>query len=182
MTMTLKSILALLMVAVLICFMTACSQSQLTLTLTALTDATSAAAVLLSTLGASGVVPAPLANLLAGALTDVAQATPQIQVELESGDPLDLQISKSVGILTPLLVKDIPGIPANLQGLIVGVNGLITSLIQQLEALRPKAAALGHVGVAQPAHVVMTHGDRSAIKKAVAKSADTVALLNGLKK
>ena len=182
MTMTLKAFIALLMVAVLLCFTTACSQSQLTLTLTALTDATSAAAVLLSTLGASGVIPTPLANTLAGALTDVAQATPQIQAELESSDPLALQISKSVGILTPLLVKDLPGVPDNLKGLIVGVNGLITSLIQQLEGLRPAAAAMGKVSVAQPAHVVMTHGDRSAIKKAVAKSADTVALLKGLKK
>lgn len=179
--MTTKTFIALVLVTALFMMLTGCSQSQLTMTLTAVSEAANAGAILLTGLAASGLVPGPLAMLVAGALTGVANAAPQIQTELESADPLATQIAKCVGILEPLIIADIPGIPANLQGIISGINGLIQSLIQQLHALLPAAQTIGTAPNVQPAKLVLSYRDRRAIKGAVTQSAATVKMLAPLK-
>lgn len=181
--MSTKAFIAAILVVALTGMFAGCSQSQLTTTLTALSDATSAGAALLTILGASGVIPPVLAAIAATALTGVANAIPEIQGELESSDPLATQIAKCVGFLTPVIVADIPGIPAQFAGLINGINGLIQSLIAQLNGLLPAASAMTavHPTAVQPARLVMSYGDRRAIAAAVKKSAATVATLKAIK-
>ena len=149
--------------------MVGCTTSELSLAFTAFADAISVGSVTSTVLCGAGTIPAPVCNILLPALSNAANVAPQVQAELNSTDPLAVQIAKCVALLTPLVGQSVPGLSVEAQAILSAVGEAAKALITELQSLLPAAAKLdANAKVGTSAHVPMTAGDRKAISDGVA--------------
>jgi len=151
---------------------------------TAFTDFVTAldvASVTSTGLCGAGKISASVCAAILPALSSFTAVVPQIQTELESSDPLAIQVSKSVGLLAPVVSTSIPGLSTEAQAIINGVSVAAQLFISVLQSLAPAAAAAdaqARVATAGKAPSGLTSKDRQIIATAVKSAATAKARID----
>jgi hypothetical protein len=152
--------------------MTGCTTTDLSTAFTAFTDIVSGASITSTVLCGAGTIPAPICTMMMPVLSNAAAVAPQIQAELDSSDPLAVQVTKCVALLSPFIGQSIPGLTAEAQAIISGVGEAAAAFVSVLQNLLPSAKAADALARATSttAHVHLTWKDRRVLSDGVAKS------------
>lgn len=170
-----KTVISTLLIFTLVVTQIGCSVSKLTLTLNAVADAASVAAI------AGSLAPAPYGALIMTYSGEVSKWAIEASTELGTGDTNAVKIQKIVTDLATIVVPQIPGAPPNLVATIGAITQAIELFVSQLKlALAATPTTGGVVSAAHGASSIKYHlsmGDKRSLGKVKAKATATLSFI-----
>ncbi len=110
-----------------------CNQSDLARAFDGIAIGVATGTVLISGIGPSAGIPQATVDQVVKYLSDVADALPKVQAELNSGDSAGVQAVKINDILLPYYIE-IPGAPPQLANIVHAVSVAVRVFLDRLQA------------------------------------------------
>ncbi len=159
--------------------LTACTISQLSISLAIVSDATTAATIAIPILETAGVVPAPIGNLILDYTAAVGDACSQSSTELLTADTAAIKSEKIIGYFATVAVPALgPTVGPEVAAIIKAIESAVNLFLSHFTT--PHARAMIASGAVDG--VKLSTGDRRAIGSLQKKFAATAAKARALKK